>query len=71
MSKMYLSTIASVYIVLCSLTVIIISLNICCVNAIFLYFFMFYDINILYIVYFISLSSRFAFSLTSSILQVV
>lgn len=50
MSKIYLSTIASVYIILCSLTVIIISLNIRCVNAIFLLFFMFYDINI-YILY--------------------
>lgn len=64
MSKIYLSTIASVYIILCSLTVIIISLNICCVNAIFLLFFMFYDINILYIVYFISLISSFALGLT-------
>lgn len=50
MSKIYLSTIASVYIILCSLTLIIISLNIYCVNAIFLLFFMFYDINI-YILY--------------------
>lgn len=64
MSKIYLSTIASVYIILCSLTVIIISLNIYCVNAIFLLFFMFYDINILYIASFISLISSFAFSLT-------
>ncbi len=64
MSKIYLSTIASVYIILCSLTVIIISLNIRCVNAIFLLFFMFYDINILYIVYFISLISSFALGLT-------
>lgn len=64
MSKIYLSTIASVYIILCSLTVIIISLNICCVNVIFLLFFMFYDINILYIVYFISLISSFALGLT-------
>lgn len=61
MSKIYLSTIASVYIILCSLTLIIISLNIYCVNAIFLLFFMFYDINIyIYIVYFISLISSFA-----------
>lgn len=65
MSKIYLSTIASVYIILCSLTLIIISLNIYCVNAIFLLFFMFYDINIyIYIVYFISLISSFALGLT-------
>lgn len=65
MSKIYLSTIASVYIILCSLTLIIISLNIYYVNAIFLLFFMFYDINIyIYIVYFISLISSFALGLT-------
>lgn len=65
MSKIYLSTIASVYIILCSLTLIIISLNIYCVNAIFLLFFMFYDINkYIYIVYFISLISSFALGLT-------